>query len=151
MRIGLRAAIVTEVVLMAACGGIDDRIGPASETTPTEPPTSVSSSVPPSTSPPTSSSSSSDSETFEIGDDIELSNCTPVVPPSRSSAATLLRLACPGLPDDIQFADVSVADPDVDVPSMGTQIDVEGEIVDVVKSEVGFTTILVAAESVSTG
>lgn len=152
--VGVLAAVLVWTI-SSGCGASGESAQSAPDSAPTQPPTSAASSAPPSTSPatspPTAAASVSGVATFEVGDDVELSDCTPVVPPSQSSTMTLLRLACPELPDNIQFADVSVASTDVDIPSMSTQVDVEGQVVDIVKSGAGFTTVVIAAERIETG
>lgn len=84
---------------------------------------------------------------FEIGAPFE-DTCTIAWPtaPSRGSQGTQIRTTCRGVDaGEYQFVDILVLDPDLEVTPSNSIVHVSGEVVDVVESEMGFTTLAVVA------
>lgn len=66
--------------------------------------------------------------------------------PSRSSQGTQIRTTCSGVDTgEYQFVDILVLDPDLEVTPSNSTVRVRGEVLDVIESEMGFTTLAVIA------
>lgn len=84
---------------------------------------------------------------IDIGAPFE-DTCTIAWPtaPSRSSQGTQIRTTCRGVDaGEYQFVDILVLDPDLEVTPSDSTVRVRGEVVDVIESEMGFTTLAVIA------
>lgn len=66
----------------------------------------------------------------------------------RSSAGTELTTTCSGVPDRYQFVQVFYPDPHLDVTASRPTMDVEGEVVDTARSELGFEVLAVRADRI---
>jgi len=112
--------------------------------------------TPPTTQPPApivTASPPTESETsmFEIGADFS-ARCAIAWPtaPARGSTSIQMRTSCSGVPaEQFLFVDVVYDDPDLPVSSSSSTMDVRGKIVDIVRSEYGFTVLVVYATSVT--
>lgn len=100
--------------------------------------------VPETTAPPITTG-----RTYEPGDEFEAS-CVVAWPtaPVRYRDHIEMRMSCSGVPSQFLFVDVAYGDPDLPVtPSTGS-MRVRGEIADIARSELGFTTLIVIADDV---
>lgn len=122
-------------------GIVESRLG-------AEPPPPPSPEAPPapSTTPPTVRSSEPH---FDIGDPFS-ARCTVAWPtaPSRGTDNIQMRTSCSGVPDQFLFVDIVYDNPDLPVTPSRSTMQVEGEIVDISRSEYGFTTLVVYATDV---
>lgn len=65
--------------------------------------------------------------------------------PMRSASGTELTTTCSGVPSRYQFVQVFYPDPDLDVTPAHPTMDVEGEVVDSARSELGYEVLAVRA------
>ena len=86
---------------------------------------------------------------FDVGEDFD-ARCTIAWPtaPSRGVDSIQMRTFCPSVPDQFLFVDVVYGDPDFPVTPSRSTMRVRGTIVDIVRSEFGFTVLAVAADDV---
>lgn len=90
----------------------------------------------------------SESGAIEIGASFE-DTCTIAWPtaPSRGSQGTQIRTTCRGVDaGQYQFVDILVLDPDLEVTPSNSTLRVRGEVIDMVESDMGFTTLAVIAD-----
>lgn len=83
---------------------------------------------------------------FDIGEPFA-ARCVIAWPtaPSRGTGSIQMRTSCSGVPTQFQFVDIVYPDPDLPVSPSRSSMDVRGEIVDIVRSEFGFTVLVVFA------
>lgn len=86
---------------------------------------------------------------FDIGDDFNAA-CVIAWPtaPARGVDSIQMRMSCSGVPSQFLFVDVVYGDPDLDVTPSRSRLMVHGVIADIVRSEFGFTTLVVLADAV---
>lgn len=86
---------------------------------------------------------------FDPGDDFS-ARCTVAWPtaPMRSTSSVTIRTTCAGVPSQFQFVDITYPDPDLPVTPARPTVQVEGEVVDVSRSEFGFTVLVVVADDI---
>lgn len=87
---------------------------------------------------------------YELGDRFAF-RCTIAWPtaPTRSAQGITMRTSCPGVNKQFLFVDIFFADPDLPVTPSRSTMDVEGVIIDVGESEMGFKVLMVEAYDVS--
>lgn len=126
----------------AVAGSVQSRLGVSPEPPPDE------------TTPTTGRSSTtvtirSSEAHFDIGEDFD-AQCTIAWPtaPSRGVDSIQMRTFCPSVPDQFLFVDVVYGDPDLPVSPSRATMRVRGTIVDIIRSEYGFTVLAVAADDV---
>ena len=85
---------------------------------------------------------------FDIGDDFA-ARCTVAWPtaPYRGSSTIQMRMSCGGVPSQFLFVDVTYGDPDLPVSPSRPTVDVTGTIVEIGRSEYGFTVLVVEADT----
>lgn len=120
-------------------GIVESRLG----VVPAPPPTAATLAP---TTPPTVRSSEPH---FDIGEPFS-ARCTVAWPtaPSRGTDNIQMRTSCSGVPDQFLFVDIVYDDPDLPVTPSRSTMQVEGEIVDISRSEYGFTTLVVHASDI---
>lgn len=59
-----------------------------------------------------------------------------------------MRTSCPSVPDQFLFVDIVYDDPDLEVTPARSTMQVEGEIVDIARNELGFTVLVVYATAI---
>ncbi len=104
--------------------------------------------VPTGTAPPPTGS---ETASFEIGAAFS-ARCTIAWPtaPARGSTSIQMRTSCSGVPtEEFLFVDIVYDDPDLPVSPLRSTMDVRGEIADIVRSEFGFTVLVVYATSLT--
>jgi lysophospholipase L1-like esterase len=123
----------------AVAGVVESRLG----VVPTPPDTTP---APPVTPPPTVRSSE---QHYDIGERFS-ARCTVAWPtaPSRGVDNIQMRTFCPSVPDQFLFVDVVYDDPDLPVTPSRSTMQVDGEIVDIARSEFGFTVLVVYATEI---
>lgn len=86
---------------------------------------------------------------YDVGEEFS-AQCTVAWPtaPSRGVDSILMRTSCPGVPQQFLFVDIQYGDPDLPVTPSRSTMRVHGRIVDIVRSEYGFTTLSVLADRV---
>lgn len=88
------------------------------------------------------------SGSFEIGDEFD-GTCTVAWPssPMHTSEGTQIRTTCAGMESsEFQFVDILVLDPRLELTPSRATVRVHGQVVDIVDSEMGFTTLAVIAD-----
>lgn len=129
-------------------GVVQSRLGvapPPPSTQATEVPDTQATQPPVTTSPTVRSSE----QHYGIGDSFS-ARCTIAWPtaPSRGVDNIQMRTFCPGVPDQFLFVDIVYDDPDLPVTPSRSTMQVKGEIVDISRSEFGFTVLIVHASHV---
>lgn len=131
----------------AVAGIVEQRLGTPTPT-PTSPPTSGTSAgtEPRVTTQPTVRSSE---QHYDIGDDFA-ATCTVAWPfaPARGANVVTFRTTCPSVPKQFLFVDIQYDDPDLPVTPSHPTVRVEGTVGEILRSEYGFTTLVVVADRV---
>ena len=122
---------------------LDRRLGQPEPYPPAPRPGAVKHRAPP-TQPPITTASR-----YDIGDSFS-SYCVVAWPtaPVRSTDQIDMRMSCQGVPQQFLFVDVAYGDPNLHVTPSTGQMLVKGKIVDVSRSELGFTTLDVVATKI---
>lgn len=123
----------------SVAGFVETRLG----VTPPPPDTAVAA---PTTPPPTVRSREPH---YDIGEPFS-ARCTIAWPtaPSRGADNIQMRTSCPAVPDQFLFVDIVYDDPDLPVSPSRSTMQVHGEIVDISRSEYGFTVLVVFARDI---
>ena len=100
--------------------------------------------------PPTTVKPIATGDRYELGDDFS-ARCTVAWPtaPTRSAQGITMRTTCPSVNKQFLFVDIFYGDPDLDVTPSHPTMDVEGQIVDIGESEMGFKVLMVEADDVT--
>jgi hypothetical protein len=88
-------------------------------------------------------------QTYEIGSPFA-AQCTIAWPtaPSIGRNSIEMRTFCPSVPQQFLFVDIAYGDPELPVSPSRATMNVKGEVVDIVRNELGFTVLVVIASDI---
>jgi hypothetical protein len=88
-------------------------------------------------------------QTYEIGSPFA-AECTIAWPtaPSIGRNSIEMRTFCPSVPQQFLFVDIAYGDPELPVSPSRATMNVKGEVVDIVRNELGFTVLVVIASDI---
>jgi hypothetical protein len=86
---------------------------------------------------------------YEVGSEF-FAQCTIAWPtaPQHGVDSIQMRTFCPSVPQQFLFVDIAYADPDLPVSPSVSTMDVHGQVVDIVRSQYGFTVLVVVADRI---
>lgn len=129
-------------------GIVESRLGvqPLPPPTVAPPPEATSAPQPAATPPPTVRSGEAH---YDVGDPFD-AECTIAWPtaPSYGVDSIQMRTFCPGVPDQFLFVDIVYGDTELPVSPSRATMHVRGTIVDIIRSEYGYTVLAVQADTV---